>query len=50
MGRVINNFESIDGYTIEKAYLNEPYFKEFLLNNKLQVILLIANYFLKNQY
>jgi hypothetical protein len=42
VGRVIDNLENIDDYTIDKAHLEEPYFKEFLLNNELQVNLFIV--------
>jgi hypothetical protein len=39
VGRIIDNLENIDNYTIDKACLDEPYFKDFLMNNELQVIL-----------
>lgn len=39
VGHVIKNLENIDNYTIDKACSDEPYFKEFLINNELQVIL-----------
>jgi hypothetical protein len=37
VGRVINNLDNMTDYTIDKAYSDEPYFKEFLINNEIQV-------------
>ena len=38
IGRIINNLENNSNYTIDKAYADEPYFKDFLINNETLIV------------